>query len=98
VLRSSRPWVNGERAEPTGIDEPELAASLLEGTNMMRTVLVALMTIAFLGACGAPQKTQYSVTPKVKVVVKGAKKKGAQANYRSTPEESKLTGSGGSAK
>ena len=30
--------------------EPELAVSLLEGTIMMRTALVALMTIAFLGA------------------------------------------------
>ncbi len=65
---------------------------------MMRTVLVALMTIAFLGACAAPQKTQYSVTPKVRVTVKGAKKKSVQANYRTSPEESKLTGSGGSAK
>ncbi len=65
---------------------------------MMRTVLAALMTIAFLGACASPQKTQYSVTPKVKVTVKGTKKKAVQANYRATPDQSKLTGSGGSAR
>ena len=65
---------------------------------MTRTALVALMTIAFLGACAAPQKTAYSVTPKVQVTVKGAKKKTTQANYRTTPEDSKLTGSGGSAR
>lgn len=65
---------------------------------MMRTVLVALMTIAFLGACAGPQQTKYSVTPKVKVTVKGAKKKSVQANYKTSPEDSKLTGSGGSDK
>lgn len=65
---------------------------------MMRTALIALMTIAFVGACASPQKTQYTVTPKVQVTVKGAKKKSPQANYRTAPEDSKLTGSGGSAK
>ena len=32
------------------------------------------------------------------MVVKGGKKKATNANYKVSPEESKLTGSGGSAK
>ncbi len=65
---------------------------------MTRKVLVALITTAFLGACASSQSTKYTVTPKVQVTVKGAKKKNSQANYRRSPEESRLTGSGGSAK
>jgi uncharacterized protein YcfL len=64
----------------------------------MRTGLLALLFVFALGACASPSQTKYSVTPKTQVVVKGGKKKPAQANYRVSPEESKLTGSGGSEK
>jgi uncharacterized lipoprotein YmbA len=56
--------------------------------------LVALFT---LGAC-ASTESQHSYTPKVQVVMKQPKARTAQANYQVGPEESKLTGSGGSAK
>ena len=45
-----------------------------------------------------PRFSPPSYTPKTVVVVKGAKKRTAEANYRVSPEDSKLTGSGGSAK
>ena len=64
----------------------------------MRTGLLAFVTVFALGACASTTGEKYSVTPQTQVVVKGAKKKAAQANYRVSPEESKLTGSGDSAK
>lgn len=62
----------------------------------MKTVL-ALAVLFTAGAC-ATTEPQRSHTPKVQVVVKQAKTRTAQANYQVGPEESKLTGSGGSAK
>lgn len=64
----------------------------------MRIGLLALVSVFALGACASTSTTKYSVTPQTQVVVKGGKKKAAQANYRVSPEESKLTGSGGSEK
>jgi PBP1b-binding outer membrane lipoprotein LpoB len=55
-------------------------------------VLVALFS---LGGCASTAGTKYSVTPQTQVTVRGAKKKAAQANYRTTPEESMRTGAGG---
>jgi hypothetical protein len=66
---------------------------------MMRIALAALVTMSFLGACSSSSKSSsYSVTPKVQVTVKGGKKSTARANYRQSPQESKLTGSAGSVK
>ncbi len=64
---------------------------------MKQIGLIALLSLFGLSACAttAPQK---SYTPQVQVVVKGGKKKSTQANYQVSPEDSKLTGSGGSAK
>ncbi len=64
---------------------------------MKRIGVVAIVSLFALSAC-ATAESQKSYTPKVQVVVKGAKKKATQANYQVSPEESKLTGSGGSAK
>jgi len=64
----------------------------------MRIGLLAFVTVFALGACASTSANKFSVTPETQVVVKGGKKKAAQANYRVSPEESKLTGSGGSAK
>lgn len=64
----------------------------------MRTGLLATIVTFALAACASPSATKYTVTPQTQVVVKGPKKKAPQANYRVSPEESKLTGSGGSAK
>jgi hypothetical protein len=64
----------------------------------MRRIPVLALAAAFtLGACASTSATQYSHTPKTEVVVKGGRKKPAQANYRVSPEESRLTGSGGAA-
>ncbi len=66
---------------------------------MMRIALAALVTIFFLDACStSSESSRYSVTPKVQVTVKGGKKKTSQANYRGSPQDSKPTGSAGSAK
>lgn len=62
----------------------------------MKTVLAAAVLFS-LGAC-ATTDPQRSYTPKVQVVMKQQKTRTAQANYQVGPEESKLTGSGGSAK
>lgn len=65
----------------------------------MRIGLLAIVTVLALGACASTSGNTYSVTPQTQVVVKGgAKRTAAQANYRVSPEESKLTGSGDSAK
>jgi hypothetical protein len=64
---------------------------------MKRIPVVAVVSMFALGAC-ATSATRKSYTPQTVVVVKGAKKKPVQANYQVSPEESKLTGSGGSAK
>jgi len=48
-----------------------------------------------LGACASTSGTKYTVTPETQVVVRGTKKKPAQANFRVTPEESMRTGAGG---
>jgi uncharacterized lipoprotein YajG len=60
-------------------------------------IALALIAVFALGAC-ATAETQQSFTPKTQVVVKAPKSRSAQANYQVSPEESKLTGSGGSAK
>ncbi len=66
---------------------------------MMRIALAALVTIFVLGACSSSSKSsRYSVTPKVQVTVKGAKKKTSQTSYRASPQDSKPTGSAGSVK
>jgi hypothetical protein len=64
---------------------------------MMRIAVVAFVSAFALGACASSQSTR-SYTPQTVVVVKGAKKKAAQANYQVSPEDSKLTGSGDSAR
>lgn len=62
----------------------------------MKTAL-AIAALLALGAC-ATTDAQHSYTPQVQVVVKAPKARTAQANYQVGPEESRLTGSGGSAK
>lgn len=62
---------------------------------MSRTSPILLLAALALGACAAPTASKYSVTPETQVVVRGAKKKPAQANFRVTPEESMRTGAGG---
>lgn len=63
---------------------------------MTRIGLLALVAVLSLGACAGTGATQFSHTPKTEVVVKGGhKKKPAQANYRVSPEESRVNGSGG---
>jgi hypothetical protein len=64
---------------------------------MERFGLATLVCLFALTAC-ATSETKRSYTPKTVVVVKGAKKRTAEANYQVSPEDSKLTGSGGSAK
>ncbi len=71
---------------------------MLERTSMTRIALLALAAAFSLGACATPSAGQRSYTPKTQVVVKGGKKKPPQANYRTSPEESNRTGSGGSAR
>ncbi len=65
---------------------------------MMRIALAGLVTLFLLGACSSTSASRYSVTPQVQVTVKGAKKKTTGENYRVSPQDSKLTGSAGSAK
>jgi hypothetical protein len=65
---------------------------------MFRLALVALVSVPLLGGCASSSQSRYTVTPDVQVSMKAPKKKAPQANYRVSPEESKLTGSGGSAK
>ena len=55
----------------------------------------ALAAALSLGGCASQSATRYSVTPETEVVVRGEKKKPAQANFRVTPEESMRTGAGG---
>jgi hypothetical protein len=64
---------------------------------MMRLGLATLGFLFALGAC-ATSGTKRSYTPKTVVVVKGSKKRSAEANYQASPEDAKATGSGGSAK
>jgi hypothetical protein len=64
---------------------------------MKRIGLVALASLFALSACATAESTK-SYTPKTVVVVKSPKKRSAEANYQVSPEDSKLTGSGGSAK
>jgi len=65
---------------------------------MTRIGLLALLAVFTLGACASGSQARHSYTPKVEVTVKGGQKRNAQANYQVSPEESKLTGAGGSAK
>jgi hypothetical protein len=64
---------------------------------MKRIAVAGVLSLFALSAC-ATAETKKSFTPKTVVVVKGAKKRAAEANYQVSPEESKLTGSGGTAK
>ncbi len=66
---------------------------------MTRTKLALLAATALaLGACASTSSTsRYSVTPETQVVVRGEKKKAAQANFRVSPEQSMRTGAGGGA-
>jgi hypothetical protein len=61
----------------------------------MRLSVIGLLAAFALGACATPTPNRYSYTPKTEVVVKGGKKKAAQANYQVSPEEKQ--GSAGSA-
>jgi hypothetical protein len=64
---------------------------------MKRIAVAGVLSLFALSAC-ATAETKKSFTPKTVVVVKGAKKRAAEANYQVSPEESKLTGSGGTSK
>ncbi len=65
---------------------------------MTRNALTALVTVFLLGACSSTKSSSYSVTPKVQVTVKGTKQKSSSVNYRRSAQDSKPTGSAGSAK
>lgn len=63
---------------------------------MKRIALAGLVTL-FAAGC-ATTDTQRSYAPPVKVVVKSSTKRAPATDYRVSPEDSRLTGSGGSAK
>jgi outer membrane biogenesis lipoprotein LolB len=50
------------------------------------TAVLAAFAALALGACASSSPRHYSVTPRTEVVVKGEKKKDAQANYQVPPE------------
>jgi PBP1b-binding outer membrane lipoprotein LpoB len=60
-----------------------------------RSAALPLAAALFLGGCASQSASRYSVTPETQVVVRGEKKKPAQANFRQTPEEALRTGAGG---
>lgn len=60
-------------------------------------IALAVVALFTVGAC-ATTDPQRSYTPKVQVVMKAPKARTAQANYQVGPEDTKLTGSGGSAR
>lgn len=60
-------------------------------------IALAAVALFTLGAC-ATADSQRTYTPSTVVVVKAPRARAAQANYQVGPEESKLTGSGGSAR
>ena len=62
---------------------------------MSRIAVIGLVAVFSLGACASTSATKFSHTPQTQVVVKGGKKKPAQANFRVSPEESMRTGAGG---
>jgi hypothetical protein len=62
----------------------------------MKTAVAIAALFAFAGC--ASSESQRSYVPKVQVVMKTPKARAAQANYQAGPEDSRLTGSGGSAK
>jgi hypothetical protein len=62
----------------------------------MKTAIAIAALFAFAGC--ASNTSQRSYMPQVQVVMKAPKARTAQANYQAGPEDSKLTGSGGSAK
>ena len=64
----------------------------------MRILALAAASAFVLTACATADTTKQSYTPQVEVVVKGPRAKQAQANYRTSPEETSANGSGGSAK
>ena len=64
----------------------------------MKILALAAASALVLSACATAETTKTSYTPQVEVVVKGPRAKKAQANYRTNPEETTLTGAGGSAK
>jgi hypothetical protein len=64
---------------------------------MKRIAVAGVLSLFALSAC-ATAETKKSFTPKTVVVVKGAKKRAAEANYQVSPEESRPTGSGGTAR
>lgn len=65
---------------------------------MTRIGLFTLVAAFTLGACAGESQSRYSHTPKVEVTVRGGQKRNAQANYKVSPEESKLSGAGGASK
>ncbi len=67
---------------------------------MKRIALLALASTAVLGGCAtsSADHRSYSVVPQVQVVERTPKKKTAQANYQARPEETPLSGSGGSSR
>jgi PBP1b-binding outer membrane lipoprotein LpoB len=64
----------------------------------MKILALAAASALALTACATAETTKNSYTPQVEVVVKGPRAKQAQANYRTSPEDSSATGAGGSAK
>jgi hypothetical protein len=63
---------------------------------MERLGLATLVCLFALGACATDTKRSY--TPTTVVVVKGSKKRTAEANYQASPEDAKANGAGGSAR
>ena len=64
----------------------------------MRTLALAAVSAVALCACATTETSKQSYTPQVEVLVRAPRAKSSQANYQTSPEESKLTGAGGSAK
>ncbi|BDG03991.1 hypothetical protein [Anaeromyxobacter oryzae] len=79
-----------------------MATDLLETIVMKRTALLALVSLSLLAGCASSGATgdarSYSVVPKVQVTERVPKKRTAQVSYQARPEESPLSGSGGSAR
>ncbi|WP_242394550.1 hypothetical protein [Anaeromyxobacter oryzisoli] len=66
---------------------------------MKRNTLLALVSLSLLAGCASTDGVQhYSVVPQVQVTERTPTKRPSQANYQTRPEESPLSGSGGSAR
>jgi predicted component of type VI protein secretion system len=67
---------------------------------MKRNTLLAIVALSLVTGCASSSAAgeRYSVVPKVDVTERVAKKRTAKVSYQGRPEQSPLSGSGGSAR